>query len=1150
MEKLYSLRLFFACLVCSFLAGASIAQSAPDGPARTQSPLPGPYKNIPTLEELSGIWLRADTMSIEPSVRNFRAQALLDRDMTSLSWFASAPYVGGYHTGVLRIDGAAPMASFFRWYPYQALRKTSQRTYDLKTTVRMVPDQDIILWQLEITNTTGKTQTYDIEQDLIGFISRYANEKWPWKYPFTGMKGKQYNRTKEMINVRANIGIPPDSPQKHVSDVSDFEETDSTRYKYPSDKEILQSAKYHILGSDNNHLYISDNETSCVSAFTLVDVPAKLTTFNSGGTAGWSLKLKPGETKKIRFLLSYAPSREEVTANLKQCENSFDQVFNHIPRVWKERWETIFRPNNGFISGTFPILQTTDKVIRKVYYTGPLTMLYLLNLDLPQHKRVYLTGGPRWGATTTFFWDITEWSTLFAVVDPAMMKEQLRSWVHIDPGKYFGKDNYGGQGDGNGYVANYWALFQLMRSYITVTHDYDFLNEVIDGKKLIDHLEGYAYNWKRVSIYGQPGCTDDIYKLADFGSDPWNLLECVPTYIHIVPSFNAGYVWMMRETARLRRHLGDNTRAQQLDNDAAGMAQRVLKLYAGNGVWNSWYPDNKKVEVRHVMDFMFLGKYMAGDMPDTMKRDMIRFVNEELLTDTWMRAQSLKDVAAKSSDRPDHGPLGAYDGWPAGTIDAMSQMGHTKEALAFYRRLEPVTYEGCWAQAHELWGDNKLNHHARVRIPERGWTCRDASAGIDMSQNVLKDFFGFYPSVDGEALHSTTNALNFTGTLYNVLYGGKYYTLSCRNGKTTMTPASVKAPQSSTDLSPSSQAARKAPIVTNFFRRTTGWISSDGGYTIPLSNGSSLWLMGDSHIDDYDTPTATVNCLFQVRNAALLQPAGDWDWRHTRTLTGNGPGIKSYLKNNPDDHFFTWPSGGIQLKDTVYIFCNSMKNANTGMEGFGFAHTGIDFMARVRFPDMKVMGYTSLQDFDDIGFGIGFIKEGHWVYTYGQKMTGARNDLFVARFPETAPCGPWQFWDGGKWTGNIKEIRSIADQSGIDGTFQVCKVKDSILLVSSELSVACDQGKDIYTSLSSKITGPFSTRQRLYTIDDTLQGHYPFFYLAAAHPEYIDEKKELLFTYSINGYGTCVPTCVNGRMNPDYYRLKAFRVPLKAIGIF
>lgn len=47
--------------------------------------------NVPTIDEVSGIWMASDTMAIEPSIRNFRGQALLNRDMTSVSWFVSAP---------------------------------------------------------------------------------------------------------------------------------------------------------------------------------------------------------------------------------------------------------------------------------------------------------------------------------------------------------------------------------------------------------------------------------------------------------------------------------------------------------------------------------------------------------------------------------------------------------------------------------------------------------------------------------------------------------------------------------------------------------------------------------------------------------------------------------------------------------------------------------------------------------------------------------------------------------------------------------------------------------------------------------------------------------------------------------------------------
>src|ERR1700744_2744136 len=99
-------------------------------------------KNIPSLESVSGIWINADTLGIEPSIRNFRAQALLDRDMTSFSWFASAPYSGGYHSGVLRINGKAPIAQFLRWQPWQGLRKAAEPTYQVATAVRMIPEQN------------------------------------------------------------------------------------------------------------------------------------------------------------------------------------------------------------------------------------------------------------------------------------------------------------------------------------------------------------------------------------------------------------------------------------------------------------------------------------------------------------------------------------------------------------------------------------------------------------------------------------------------------------------------------------------------------------------------------------------------------------------------------------------------------------------------------------------------------------------------------------------------------------------------------------------------------------------------------------------------------------------------------------------------
>lgn len=335
----------------------------------------------------------------------------------------------------------------------------------------------------------------------------------------------------------------------------------------------------------------------------------------------------------------------------------------------------------------------------------------------------------------------------------------------------------------------------------------------------------------------------------------------------------------------------------------------------------------------------------------------------------------------------------------------------------------------------------------------------------------------------------------------------------------------------------------KDSTVVRFFQRTEGWIASDGALSVALSDGRTLWLMGDSHIDDYDEATGTIPCLFQVRNAALVQAAGSWSQEQTQTLIGEGPGIKSFLKRTPDDHYWFWPGTGIQLKDTVYVYCAELEKKGEG--AWGFAGTGNDMWAKLAFPEMEVVEYTSLPDFNDINFGAGYIKEGGYVYAYGYKLIpeAGGSEVYAARFPETNPDGPWEFWDGNAWSKDINQVAAIG-KSAI--TPHVSKVKDKYLMLSTQLSVACNQGREIYASVSDRPTGPFPEQETLYTIDDTVQGHYPFFYQVVAHPQFT-ERDELLVTYCINGYAPCLETCPDGRANPDYYRPRGIRVPLKLI---
>jgi hypothetical protein len=107
------------------------------------------------------------------------------------------------------------------------------------------------------------------------------------------------------------------------------------------------------------------------------------------------------------------------------------------------------------------------------------------------------------------------------------------------------------------------------------------------------------------------------------------------------------------------------------------------------------------------VDYIYVGNALASDLTPTMRKEMTESVKRELFMRDWMRAMSPKDAAAAHSDRPDHGPMGAYDGWIPLTVGAMWRLGFPKDAFEFYCRTEGITKEGPFAQAREFYGPNR-----------------------------------------------------------------------------------------------------------------------------------------------------------------------------------------------------------------------------------------------------------------------------------------------------------------------------------------------------------------------------------------------------------------------------------------------------------
>ena len=174
------------------------------------------------------------------------------------------------------------------------------------------------------------------------------------------------------------------------------------------------------------------------------------------------------------------------------------------------------------------------------------------------------------------------------------------------------------------------------------------------------------------------------------------------------------------------------------------------------------------------------GRVGAGSIPAGVAAEMAAFVRGALLVPHWMRALSLSDPAAPLSNRSDHGPSGAYIGWPALTVKALASQGYRAEALAFLNDTVFVAQLGPYGQAVEVRppGDpykpmdvtlyNALVSHAfadAILDVAFGWELPAVLPGSAAPSNPIKDpgaprgFSGALFNVEGR------------GPLFNVVRG-------------------------------------------------------------------------------------------------------------------------------------------------------------------------------------------------------------------------------------------------------------------------------------------------------------------------------------------------------------------------------------------
>ncbi|HEV2692553.1 MAG TPA: hypothetical protein VG347_06615 [Verrucomicrobiae bacterium] len=496
--------------------------------------------------------------------------------------------------------------------------------------------------------------------------------------------------------------------------------------------------------------------------------PDDILTTNGLTVAVWNISLPPQAGREISLGLALAKNAAEAGQNARRWGEHFAEVFASAKSDWENRWRAVFTPGNGIYSGCLPTLETDDQALRELYYLSIASMLETERDNFAEFKQCFVGEDPEWGGDVTWFWDYSLTSLPYALLNPAVMKNELRHWLTIDYRACSHFSLYTGRADGNWYAVNPYAYFISFDRYLTVSGDYAFLSEQVNGRTVLDYLDTLAMDWQR--LVPQNG------KLADIGGNCWNMLEAPPNYIHTVASINAANLWMMRRMAEYHEKLKHLKRAGDLRARADALVPELLKLYnKKTGSWNVLYPDGRQIDSRHIYDYLTVGTTISGDLAGDVKQGMMDFMDRELMTKTWMRAMSREDPSAFNSDRSDHGPAGSYTGWPAKAAQATAELGRFDKALDMMRRFR-TAFDSAIPQAIELTkveGQEDL----QAKVSSRAGASFAEVSGC-FAEVIINTFFGFRPEPQGTtALWNPESVRGFKGQLRHICWHGDFYTI-------------------------------------------------------------------------------------------------------------------------------------------------------------------------------------------------------------------------------------------------------------------------------------------------------------------------------------------------------------------------------------
>lgn len=323
-----------------------------------------------------------------------------------------------------------------------------------------------------------------------------------------------------------------------------------------------------------------------------------------------------------------------------------------------------------------------------------------------------------------------------------------------------------------------------------------------------------------------------------------------------------------------------------------------------------------------------------------------------------------------------------------------------------------------------------------------------------------------------------------------------------------------------------------------------GVTGSDGTISILLDDGTSLFMTGDCFLGEVVDGKRDPS--LQMINNSLIHIAADGSYLGAYYGgTKEAPAsLCTPLEAATSQYtYWYWPGHGFQRGNTLYLFMTKFYQDGEGQWGFRFG--GTDFV-RIDMSDYSVKSIEEIYDINcPIHWGHCVLKQGDWYYVYGTR-SGAGYDpaqlcVSRAKFDETTDgLGAYEYFDGEGWS---SDPAAAAACEGLDVSvseqFSVFAYDGRCVLLTQRRA---QQAGDIYSYVADTPVGPWYNKKLLYATTEQIEDPELFTYNAMAHPQFINDRGELLFCYNINSYNLQKPY-----LDVSTYRPVFLRVPMSVI---